>query len=1173
MLYLALIFVTLSQDIDLGHVTESHVMVPMRDGTKLSTYLYTPDGKGPFPVLYQQRYADLRGASTRKSLARLAGAGYVVAAQNFRGAQLSEGTWVGYRALGWGELRDGYDTVEWLARQPWSSGKVGTFGGSQSGFAQNFLAVTQPPHLVCQYMTDTGLSLFHEGYRIGGTTRPERFKQMESVCRNPEDNRRLVAEWFAHPNYDAYWADEDCTRHFDAMDVPCFTVGSWYDFMCVGSVESFIGRQHRGGPGSRGKQQLLIGPWLHGGARESSKVGELTYPENAHFAQEAHMIRWFDHYLKGVDNGVEREPVVRYYTMGAVGEKDAPGNEWRTAADWPVSARDDSYYLREGGKLSLRQPTEDESQTAFLADPLHPNEIPGRAFPGAKDAREFEKQSEVRTFTSDVLTEPVEWTGKVRAELFVTSSARDTDFIVRVCDVYPDGRSNLLMDYVRRARYRDGYEREVLMEPNQVAKVAFDVGWISQVFNRGHRIRITVASTGAPFYEPNPNTGEALTVEPPQNTVVAKNTVQHNRRHASRIIAPVRPAGLSATDREQLESGLRALEDRLAAQRNVRPTHLSEDAAVFAKGLAWALRYDSSFAPADIALMKRALERGTQRAEALERGTCSWTVKKGKLVRGFVSAIDGSVQPYALIVPSGYQSGKPVRLDVVLHGSTRPVGLSELRFLSRFDEGDDGGKGAPDQDFIELHPLGRVENGYRWAGETDVLEAIAAVCHNYNIDRDRVVLRGMSMGASGTWHLGLKHPDQFVALGPYCGYVDTHEFSRTPLPNFVKVDALPPNQEKTLHMLDSVDYAANAGVVPAVACMGEKDVFFQAHVIMSAAMKKEGLTLTNLIAPGTGHVIEPATHKEQMRRIAEYVSAGLNHAPAHLRFVTWTLKYSHCHWLEVLGMGEHYARAELEATLLDDGAVDVVEPKNVTRFAIRRPGVTKVRISGVEIPLLAKPDYRPRASVVFDKREGRWVHLRELGSVALSGKRPGVQGPIDDAFTTPFLCVRGTAKPWNPAVQTWADASLKRFAYEWNRYFRGELPVKDDTQVTPEDVQRCNLILFGDPGSNLWISKVLSKLPIRWTQEECAIGTTRLSASEHALMLIQANPLAEGRYVVLNSGHTFHENELATLNYLLFPKLGDWALVKVPDRPADLPQGEVVETGFFDEQWGVSAKP
>lgn len=524
--------------VDLGSITEKHVMVPMRDGTKLSTYLYFPKGDGPWPVLYEQRYADIRAAATRKSFAKLAEAGYVVAVENFRGSYLSEGTWVGYRALGWGEKKDGYDTVEWLAKQPWSTGKIGTFGSSQAGFAQNFLAVTQPPHLVCQYMIDTGLSLYHEGYRIGGITRPQRFKTMDAVCRVPMENRLLMKEWFEHPTYDAYWAEEDCTRFFDKMNVPCFTIGSWYDFMCVGSIDSFVGRQHRGGPNSKGKQQLLIGPWLHGRFKEINKTNELTYPENAKWP-EAHMIKWFDHYLKGKNTGVERDPAVRYYVMGALGELDAPGNQWRTADDWPIVLKATPYYLQSGGRLSLQKPEVDESKTTFLADPVHPAEIPGVGFPGAKDARPFEKQAEVRTFSTETLKEPVEWTGRVRAELFVSSSAKDTDFIVRLSDVYPDGRSILIMDYVRRARYRDGFEREVFMEDGKIYQVSFDVGSLSQIFNKGHQIRVTVASTGAPFYEPNPNTGAPLAIETPKNQLVAKNAVHHDKGHASRIVAPV----------------------------------------------------------------------------------------------------------------------------------------------------------------------------------------------------------------------------------------------------------------------------------------------------------------------------------------------------------------------------------------------------------------------------------------------------------------------------------------------------------------------------------------------------------------------------------------------------------------------------------------------------------
>lgn len=530
--------------IDLGGVTETHEMIPMRDGVRLSAYIYTPPGNGPWPVLLEQRYANANHPSVQQSYAKLAKAGgYVLVLANFRGSQKSEGEWRGYRSLAWGERQDGYDLVEWLGTRPWSTGKVGTFGSSQAGFAQNFLAVARPPHLAAQYMIDTGLSLYHEGYRIGGTSRPERFKSLAQIARVPEHNQRLMTEWFQHPTYDAYWADEDCTRHFDKMDVPCFTIGSWFDFMCVGSIDSYVGRQHRGDVHSRGSQQLLIGPWLHGRVKELNVSNEMTFPENAKFPMDEHMLRWFDHYLKGIDNGVTREPTVRYYVMGAVGESNAPGNEWRTAVDWPVAATSTSYFPQAGGSLSTTPPTSNDATVSWKADPHHPVSIPTIAFPGAKDAREFESHADVRTFTSEVLTEPVEWTGKVQAELLVTTDAKDTDFIVRISDVYPDGRSMLIMDYIRRGRYREGYEKEVFFKPGEVATVGFDVGWLSQVFNKGHRIRVTVASTGAPFYEPNPNTGEPLSFEIPANAVVATNSLHVNKKHASRIIAPVKAPG------------------------------------------------------------------------------------------------------------------------------------------------------------------------------------------------------------------------------------------------------------------------------------------------------------------------------------------------------------------------------------------------------------------------------------------------------------------------------------------------------------------------------------------------------------------------------------------------------------------------------------------------------
>ncbi len=685
-------------------------------------------------------------------------------------------------------------------------------------------------------------------------------------------------------------------------------------------------------------------------------------------------------------------------------------------------------------------------------------------------------------------------------------------------------------------------------------------------------------------------TGGKDTVVPPQSVLRLVEKLKEAKR---RVLSIHRESGGHSTNYEDTcealefvlrqarpgvvqRQGLHDAANRLGAHIQALKTDDSDqlaDGAVFHKGIEWALRYDASLATDDVALINKALVRGSERVAALSVGKAPWTTKKGKVVRGFISAVDGSTQPYGVIVPQSYDGKRPMRLDVVLHGSSKPVGMSELKFMARFDDGDADQLG-PETDYIELHPLGRVENCYRWAGETDVFEAIEAVCRNYRVDRNRIVLRGMSMGASGTWHLGLKHPDRFVAIGPYCGYVDTHRFSETPIPNFIKVGTLPPHQELGLHMLDSVDYAANAGMVPAIAAMGDKDVFFQAHVIMGEALSKEGLPLVNLIARGTGHVLDPVTHREQLRRIADHARKGLDCDPQQIRFITWTLKYNRCHWLEILGLDRHYERAEFQATVAADDGIEIVEPRNITRFAIHRP-VSKVRIAGAPVAL---PPRKPGDALVFARMGDAW-HCDGLRSqVMLAGKRPGLQGPIDDAFATPFLCVRGTGTPWNAAVGAWADASLRRFEYEWARYMRGDLPVKRDTEVTEADVRDKHLILFGDPGSNSWIAKALPQLPVTWTRQEFELGGQTQTSHDHAPVLICASPLAANRYLVINSGHTFHEREFASFNYLLFPRLGDWAVMKIGPGAAQwqaasptFPE-EVVVAGYFDEAWKVQPR-
>jgi pimeloyl-ACP methyl ester carboxylesterase len=633
------------------------------------------------------------------------------------------------------------------------------------------------------------------------------------------------------------------------------------------------------------------------------------------------------------------------------------------------------------------------------------------------------------------------------------------------------------------------------------------------------------------------------------------------------VTQPANPQPTTQEETAALASDALLLNQKLATLTPGKPD-LEADARVFGKAITWALRYDSP-TPPDLLLIRKAIARGHERSASLGSGTFEWTEKRGKVLRGFVSAVDGSTQPYGLIVPRGYVPSQPTRLDVVLHGSSKPHGMSELRFMSRFDDGDSSTKAAPEADFIELHPLGRVENCYRWAGETDVFEAIEAVCRNYNIDRNRIVLRGMSMGASGTWHLGLKHPDRFVALGPYCGYVDTHRFSETPIPGFIKVGPLPPHQEIGLHMLDSVDYAANAGVVPAIAAIGDKDTFFQSHVHMAEAFSKEGIKMVNLISKGTGHVIDPVTHQEQMQRIAEYSKKGINRVPETLRFVTWTLKYHRCHWLELLSLEKHYSRTEFIAQTNGDDSIDITLATNVHSFALHR-SLGKVKITGTAVPL---PAHSPTDALVFTQNGGIWTCDGPLHSKPLPGKRPGLQGPIDDAFASPFLCVRGTGKPWNPEIQSWADASLRRFEFEWARYMRGSLAIKDDIDVTEADIRDKHLILFGDPGSNSLLARTLPALPLKWSPTEVTLGGKSQSAQQHAPVFICRNPIAPDRYVVVNSGHTFHEKDFAAFNYLLFPRLGDWALLHISPgsdqwspASATFPE-KVIGAGYFDETW------
>ncbi|HIE51077.1 MAG TPA: CocE/NonD family hydrolase [Armatimonadetes bacterium] len=514
------------------------VMVPMRDGVRLATDIYLPPGKGPFPVLLTRTPYGKGSGQPHVGVALRAG--YAVVIQDMRGRFASEGTAIAFLDCGWGERQDGYETVEWIARQPWCNGKIGSVGGSAMGITQNLMAGARPPHLVCQYIAVAAASLLPEAVFQGGAFRKALAQGWLESNQFPPENMEL---FLAHPTYDDLWRLYDTVARAPVINVPAVHLGGWYDIFCQGTIDAFVARQTRGDVGARGRQKLIMGPWTHGlGRREQ---GELVYPENAQVSEEELLrgvLRWFDYWLKGKDNGIMDEPPVRYYVMGDVDDPQAPGNEWRTADTWPVPATPTPLYLRAGNRLTWEKPGPEEPPQTYVFDPENPvPTIGGQNLnlpAGPMDQRPAENRPDVLVFSTAPLTEPVEVTGRIKVHLWAASSARDTDFTAKLCDVYPDGRSMLVTDGIIRARYREGLDRQVLLQPGRVYEFEIDLWTTSLVFNRGHRIRVDISSSNYPRFAVNPNTGEPFSLEPTRK-VKARNTIYHDAAHPSHILLPV----------------------------------------------------------------------------------------------------------------------------------------------------------------------------------------------------------------------------------------------------------------------------------------------------------------------------------------------------------------------------------------------------------------------------------------------------------------------------------------------------------------------------------------------------------------------------------------------------------------------------------------------------------
>ena len=548
------------------------------------------------------------------------------------------------------------------------------------------------------------------------------------------------------------------------------------------------------------------------------------------------------------------------------------------------------------------------------------------------------------------------------------------------------------------------------------------------------------------------------------------------------------------------------------------------DLAVRLKAVDWALRYNEFFKPDEIAKANRILDP--------QFG------KPGLAVHAYRSRIDDSLQPYGVeLPPSWSKNAKGAwRLDVWLHG--RGETLSELNFIH--DRLTKPGQFTP-PDTIVLHPYGRYSNAYKFAGETDVWEAIEDIQKRYRIDRDRIAIRGFSMGGAGAWHLAAHHPGEWAAAAPGAGFVDTEEYQK------LREKNITPDwwEQKLWTLTNAKEYALNFFNLPVIAYSGGDDPQKAAADIMAREMAAHETTLTHLIGPKTGHKYEPATKAELETRFDRLMDRG-RRIPRRVRFVTYTTRYGHSHWVLIHELKKHWERSEVDATF-DERSVTATTT-NIGRIefyfgpgeAPFEPGAkVRIRLDGKEF----------EGPPVASDRSWKW---HSPGSENPTWKRAGRQGPIDDAFGERFVMVRPS-----PDAPAWVKSEFERAVTQWRTIFRGDAIVKDESAITAEDGERASLIVWGTPLT----SRILAAAPppIPWPTDPA-----------HTLIAIYPNPKS-WRYIVVNSGFTFREAHHGT-NSQQTPKLPDWAIVDTRVPPDDRRPGRIVEAGFFGEDWKVALR-
>jgi hypothetical protein len=514
------------------------VMVPMKDGTKLATDFTLPSSGGPaFPVvLVRTVYNKSQGAAFAPLFN---GMGLAFVVQDTRGRFASEGKDMVFADDGWGEHPDGADTVAWVKQQPWCNGKIGTWGMSALGITQIQMAPATKD-VAAQAIIVASSKFYGQTAYQGGVF----MKSLAEQWIHGQKSDWVIDIWKTHPAYDAYWQGFNAEEQASKITAPAVHVGGWFDIFQQGTINNFVTRQHQGGEGAKGNQKLIIGPWAHGVKQD---LGDLKLRDNftaLDFNQ--YTARFLQYWLKGEQNGIMTEPAVNYYTLGDVVEDNAPGNEWRTANDWPpFPTTPTSYYLMEGGKLAAAPP--DKGSVTYTYDPKDPCPTKGGqnlTIPaGPFDQRAVSNRPDVLRFATGPLDTPLEITGNVQVVLYVSTDAPDTDFAAKFVDIYPDGKEILMLDSIRRLKFHNGFDKAEPVRPGDIAELDIDLWSISLILNKGHRIGVQVSSSNYPRFEKNPNTGDDFPKE--DNLRIAKNTVCMDKEHPSAIILPVRaePAG------------------------------------------------------------------------------------------------------------------------------------------------------------------------------------------------------------------------------------------------------------------------------------------------------------------------------------------------------------------------------------------------------------------------------------------------------------------------------------------------------------------------------------------------------------------------------------------------------------------------------------------------------